>query len=156
MSLFENSKYQYRETYFLLFRVENRPDLEVVVESIKKLSPRFEVSSKSGEGSNFGAITLISKQDNAAMDITYVEGEEVTEQVDEINEQFKTVTVTGDDLDKLGKLKGCNARLDVFHFEYLAGGMDEMLDPAALLMTLDTLGELTDGVAIDPQSLTLM
>ncbi len=43
------------------------------------------------------------------------------------------------------------------HFEQVVnfgdgGDADEMLDPTALLVVLDALVKLTDGIAIDPQA----
>ena len=52
-----------------------------------------------------------------------------------------------------------DARLDVMHFEMMSDGddldedeMDEMFDPSCLLMVVESLVELTRGVAIDPAS----
>ena len=48
------------------------------------------------------------------------------------------------------------------HFEQLSADAadsdepDEMFDPSALLIVLDHLIELTDGVAVDPQAGTLL
>ena len=55
---------------------------------------------------------------------------------------------------RLEELRSCDARLDIFHFEQMvdvdAEG-EEMFDPSALLVVLDTLAELTDGISVDPQ-----
>jgi len=59
-------------------------------------------------------------------------------------------------------MRHCNGRFDVLHFEQVtepgdedeAG--DEMLDPGAILLVLAALAKLTGGVAIDPQSGTVI
>jgi hypothetical protein len=57
-------------------------------------------------------------------------------------------------------LPKCNARRDILHFEQIVGGeaedeSEEMLDPSALLLILDTLVEMTGGIGVDPQSGTV-
>jgi len=46
------------------------------------------------------------------------------------------------------------------HFEQLVEGggdePDEMLDPSALLVVMETLMKLTGGIGVDPQSGSLM
>jgi len=48
----------------------------------------------------------------------------------------------------------------VLHFERVAEmpeeEEDEMLDPSALLIGLEALAKLTDGLAVDPQSGTIL
>ena len=88
------------------------------------------------------------------MDIVYVQGPEVQEQVAEIFQDFKTVTVTGEDRKKLEVLTKSDARFDIFHFGEVVTGSDddEILDPGGLLLVLERLAELTQGVSFDPQS----
>ena len=57
----------------------------------------------------------------------------------------------------VNRLAKCDARLDVYHFERITFLADEdeeeeFLDPGSLLIVLEKLAELCDGVAIDPQT----
>ena len=92
------------------------------------------------------------------MDVTYVEGEEVTEQISEMMNEFKLMTLTGDDRKKLEIFQNCDARFDVFHFEQISEALeeDEILDPGGLLLVMARLAELCGGVSLDPQSQTLL
>ena len=92
------------------------------------------------------------------MDVTYLEGEEVIEQVNEMMNDFKLMTLTGDDQKKLMIFQDCDARFDVFHFEQVAEGQeeDEFLDPGGLLLVMSNLAQLCKGVSLDPQSQTLL
>ncbi len=161
MSTFENQEYKWRETYFVLFDAARRPSLEQVKSRLAKLNPRFVLSNgEADEAGRFGSITIRSPQDYAAMDISYESGDEVDEQVSELQREMKG-TIDAADRPKFEKLSQCNAKLDILHFEQVAGedGDDEegeMLDPSALLSVMDTLVELTHGVGIDPQSGSLM
>ena len=159
MSLFGDSKYQYRETYFVLFEKDNQPSPEAIEKALAELGPRYEtVETKMNEG-RFESMTIRSPHDFSAMDITCVEGDEVLAQIKSLQEDFRTMTLTGDDVKKLTRLKNFDARFDIFHFEEVGEsgpGEDEFLDPGGLLLVLEKLAQACDGIAIDPQSQTLM
>jgi hypothetical protein len=161
MSTFESGDYRWRETYFVLFPASRRPKLEQVEARLKKLSDRFQLENLTAdERGQFETVTLLAPDDYAALDISYVEGEEVVEHVTELSREMKNSSLYGQDLAKVARLPKCNARFDVMHFEHVLDAGedegDEMLDPSALLIVLEALAELTGGVAIDPQSGALM
>lgn len=158
MSLFSDNKYQYRETFFVLFKSDDCPSAEDLQMVLGSLGPRYEtINVKEGDG-GFEALTVKSPRDFSAMDIIFTQGEEVTTQIDEIQEAIRTMTLTGDDIKKVGLLKDCDARFDIFHFEEIATATDDdqFLDPGGLLLVLEALAELCNGVALDPQSNSLM
>ena len=68
------------------------------------------------------------------------------------------MTVRGDDIEKLKRLKNFDARFDIFHFEQEVEAVeeDELFDPAALLLLMEKLAELCRGIGYDPQSQSLM
>lgn len=157
MSLFENPQYQYRETYFVLFHSSDRPTVATVERALKELGSRYEFDGvRTDDEGRFESATLESPYDFSAMDITYMEGEDVASQVTELNEQLKHATLSGDELKKLAKLHDCDARFDIFHFERVVSDEDEFLDPGALLIVLEKLTELCNGVGIDGQSNSIM
>jgi len=156
VSLFENSEYEYRDTFFVFLDSENRPSSDKIQACIAELGPKYEAEDAKSDNGDFESITVKSPYDFSAMDITYVEGEEVTAQISELMEEFKTMTLVGDDHKKLGKFKTAGARFDIFHFEKIQIGEQDFLDPGGLLIVLEKLTELCDGVGLDPQSQTLM
>ena len=159
MSLFGNSEYQYRETYFLLFNQENRPQSSQLEAAFAELGSKYQVVEKRESEDRLESMTVKSPYDFAAMDITYVAGDEVSTQVNEIMEEFRTITLIGDDRKKLDQLRECDARFDIFHFEQIvdAGNTnEEFLDPGGLLIVLEKLAGLCQGVGYDPQSQSLM
>lgn len=156
MSTFEDQDYKWRETYFVLFDSKNRPTLDQVRHRLGNLNNRFELSSgESDPDGRFQSITIRSPQDYAAMDISYESGEEVAEQLSDLQRDMKG-TVDASDRPKYEKLAECDAKLDILHFEQVSDDMadedGEMLDPSALLSVMDALVDLTRGVGVDPQS----
>ena len=62
---------------------------------------------------------------------------------------------------KWDRLKSCDARFDIYHFEQVVlpdGEEDDegFLDPGALLIVLQHIAKLCHGVGVDPQSGTLV
>lgn len=155
MSMFEDDNYQWRETYFVLFDAGRRPSLEQMIETLTRLNARFRLrDSQADEDGRFESITLIAPDDFAAVDIAYIEGEEVIEQGLNLSTEMQSGEAA--DAKKLAKLPTCDARFDVMHFEQTPASdgdePEEMLDPSSLLAVLDELIRLTGGVGVDPQS----
>jgi hypothetical protein len=168
MSTFERDEYRWRETYFVLFDSVKRPSLKRVERLLHEISPRFVLSNATAdEDGRFESITVMSPDDYAALDISFESGEEVKEQGATLREELKSSATDPQERTKLARLPKCDARFDLLHFEQVtadepggSGGEsdmeDEMLDPSALLLVMDALVEMVDGVGIDPQSGTLL
>lgn len=156
MSLFEDDNYVYRDTFFIYLKSESRPTAVQVQQCIESLGEKYETSNLKDENGQFASISIRSPYDSSGMDVAYVQGEEVLENVSEQLREFRTITLSGDDHKKLVTLGDCNARLDVFHFEQKQdGGAEEMLDPGGLLLVMERLASVCQGVGLDPQSKTL-
>lgn len=160
MSLFGNENYQWRETYFVLFRLAERPTAKDVETSLKQAHDRFKVIDvQSDEQGQFESLTLECPDDFSAMDITFVTGEEVAEHIEELSREVAKSTLTDETRKKLARLEHCDSRFDIYHFEQVAGRTteeDDFLDPGSLLIVMKRLTKLCHGIGIDPQSGTLM
>ena len=158
MSLFEDNRFVYRDTFFVYLKREDRPHVEQVKEFLAEMGDKYATSNLKDNDGLLDSMTIHSPQDYSAMDVTYLEGEEVIEQVHEMMNDFKLMTLTGEDQKKLTIFQECDARFDVFHFEQVAEGQegDEFLDPGGLLLVMSNLAELCKGVSLDPQSQTLL
>ena len=160
MSMFENDQYRWRETYFVLFSSAKAPGLKKLREMLQSLNSRFVLTNMQADAEgHVESMTILAPEDFAALDLCYVEGDEVQEQAALLYEELKSTATQAAERQRLERLKLLDARFDVLHFEQLADageeegeGLDEMLDPSALLLVLDALVELTDGIAVDPQS----
>ena len=164
MSLFENDEYQWRETYFVLFSADRLPSAQAVEELLSGLNRNYELRDVRGsDAGGFESLTLLSPDDYAAMDLSCVTGEEVCEQVADLAEQLRA-TASREELEVIDKIAQCTARLEVYHFEQLvfvgsSGDMDEpddFMDPGSLLVVLEKIAELCDGIVVDPQASSLL
>ena len=157
MSLFEDNKYQYHDTFFVFFSKENRPSADKIQACVAELGSKYESLNVHDVDGDFESISVLSPHDCSAMDIAYVQGEEVTGQIEDLMEEFQSITLMGDDSKKLVKVQNCDARFDIFHFEQISvTSGEEILDPGGLLLVMEKLTELVEGVGLDPQSQSLM
>lgn len=162
MSMFENDQYRWRETYFVLFDSAKVPPMKKVEQSLSSLGGRYTLANMRADATGrLESLTVLAPDDFAALDICYVEGDEVKEQVDALADELKGLEVRAEDRARIERIRRCDARFDVLHFEQLADleqedDLDEMLDPSALLVVIDALVKLTGGIAVDPQSGALL
>jgi hypothetical protein len=157
MSLFADSRYQWRETYFVLFDRQQRPLAADVQRSLGELG-KLELQEVIADGNGLlESLTILSHADAAGMDITFVGGEEVKEQIAELKAEWKGQKFPPEELSKVQHALAANARFDIYHFEEIGDSFmdneeDEILDPATLLLVLARLARLCHGVGIDPQA----
>jgi hypothetical protein len=159
MSTFENDRYQWRETYFVLFPSARRPKLTEVQQRLASLSNRYTLENPGGdEEGRFESVTVISPDDFAALDVCYTGGDEVLEHGQELAQELAG-TIEPDQRPLLKRVKQMDGRFDVLHFEQVEAADesegDDLLDPSALLAVMEELARMTDGIAIDPQSGTI-
>jgi hypothetical protein len=157
MSMFENGQYHWRETYFVLFESSKRPMLDAVQRALAEVNSRFTLTNlHADESGRVESLTVLAPDDFAALDVCYLEGEEVLEQGAQMAEEMETGACRVEDRDKLPLIRRYDGRFDVLHFEQVVDFGDEeggdMLDPTALLVVLEALVKLTGGLAVDPQA----
>ena len=123
---------------------------------VETLGERYKIGeNEAADDGLMESVTIFCPHDHAALDISFVVGEEVMEHLGELADEFPTETLDEAELAKWREAQSYDARLDLFHFEELSPGSedaDELLDPGAMLVVLQALSKLTVGVGIDPSS----
>ncbi len=158
----------WRETYFIIFPHDRRPQLDKVAKALSKANARYALENLSADDAGLIQSLLVdSPEDHASVEISYEVGESVIEQ------NLEWATQLQEDLpaEQLQAIMQADARLDVAHFERVpAGGSEpsggaspfevgeefgseeenfDMLDPTCLLTVVDALSQLTDGLTFD-------
>jgi uncharacterized protein involved in exopolysaccharide biosynthesis len=159
MSLFGNPDYRWRETYLILFPAANRPTTAAITKAFSASKDHLQITDIQGsEDGLLESLTVHSPGDYSAMDISYVEGEEVTEQIPELALELRQNTADAEELAQVKVVEKSSARLDVMHFQQHAAGAeseeeeDAFIDPGGVLRVLSILSQACRGVAVDPQS----
>lgn len=164
MSTFDDVNYSWRETYFVFLRAADRPTVAALEKLFGRLKKQFELAEVKGdEAGGLETARIIAAAANAAIDISYVEGDEVIEQIKQMRQELKLTAETPDEQEKLSQIRQCDARLDVLHFQKMDEAaffdeeeQDEMIDPGALLTVLERLAKLCNGVGFDPAASSVL
>jgi len=169
----ENSdELHWRETYFILFPQDRRPNLEQVTLAISGANARFQLKNPAGDDNGlFASLLVESPEDHAAVEISYEVGDAITEQNLEWAQHLQDQLAP----EQIQDMIRADARLDIAHFERVPAGASEstaepsalfgdeydeddeegafdMLDPTCMLTVVDTLSQLTAGLTFDPAS----
>jgi len=120
MTLFEDNRYDWRETYFVYFESSHRPKLSEIRRALKTYAPLFYIlDSKAEADGNLVAITIASYENHAALEIVYREGKDVLTEVQQLVRSLQKDATT-EERAKLQKIAQCKTRFDVHHFEQTA------------------------------------
>jgi len=120
MTLFNDDRYEWMETYFVYFESTHRPKLPEVRRALQKYAPFFELLTYKAEpDGNLAKMTIASYEDHAALEIIYREGNEILSEIRQLAGSLKR-DATAEERSKLQKIVHCTTRFDVHHFEQTA------------------------------------
>ena len=121
MTLFDDDRYNWRETYFVYFESAHRPKLTEVRRALKTYAPLFTIlDSKAEPEGNLVEMTIASYENHAALEIVYREGSDVQAEAQHFVRSLAN-EATEEELSHLQKIERCMARFDIQHFEQTAG-----------------------------------
>jgi len=155
MSLFENPSYEWRETYFVFCHETDPPVAAEIAALIAELGHGYEASAiREDENGQFESVTIFCHTDNAAMDISYLAGDDVASTMQELPDELNSNERTAEEKQQIRRILTSDARYDIYHFEKKSDGDTEEtpLDPGAMLIVINSIAARCNGVAIDPQS----
>lgn len=153
MSDLESEEFRWRDTYFVWFAEDRKPTLAQLQGALAALPGHFELQDQAvDEAGTFESLTVVSRADNVALEITMLTGDDIRQQAETLAEEMKQAGEG--DVRRLGKLACCDARFDVMQFDRVADeeADDDEFDPSTLLSVLGALARLVDGISVDPQS----
>ena len=164
MSLFDNPEYRWRETYLLFHKKKQRTSADKLRQAISGIRGSYQIEQLvANENGEFDSATVFAEEAFSAIDMSYVEDDQIQEQIIEIQSEMKEVLEDPEDLAKLESLGEYDARIDLLHFERLTGDftddeedLNSCFDRAALLAVAEKWTLLTGGICLDPASATIL
>lgn len=156
----ESEQFAWRDTYFVWFMASRRPTLSQLQKTLSALPDHYELQHpEADERGNIESITVLSTMDRGALEISYLQGDDIQAEAEASAEEMKS---SGDsDPKRLNRLALCDARFEVIQFERVdeddtdevnEDELGEEFDPSMLLVVINALTKLTDGIGVDPQS----
>ena len=120
MTLFDDNRYDWRETYFVYFESSHRPKLSEVRRALRMYAPFIStLDYKTEPDGSLAAMTIASYEDHAALEIVYREGDNVAAEARQLAHSLKE-DASKEECLKLQKIVRYKTRLDVHHFEQTA------------------------------------
>ena len=121
MTLFDDDRYDWRETYFVYFESSHRPKLPDVRRALKVYAPFFNIlNSQADPDGHLAEMTVASYEDHAALEIVYREGNDILDEARYLVQSLKN-EASEEERVQFQKIVHCKARFDVHHFEQTAG-----------------------------------
>lgn len=121
MSLYDDDRYDWRETYFVLFDPERRPRTKDVHRTLIRRAGTFRVLDEQTESDGtLRSLTIASYEDHSALEIRYAEGDAVQAENAAMIETLREGS-SPEEWILLKKAAQCRARFEVMHFEQTAG-----------------------------------
>ena len=121
MTLFDDDRYDWRETYFVYFESAHRPKLPEVRRALQSYASFFNIiDSQSDANGDLVAITIASYEDHAALEILYREGSDMLTEARHLAQSLKK-EASPEERMQLQKIVQYKSRFDVHHFEQMAG-----------------------------------
>jgi len=120
MTLFDDNRYDWRETYFVYFEASHRPKLPEVRRALRTHAPFLSIPNiKADPDGNLVEMTIASYEDHAALEIVHREGNDVLTEARDLAQSLKEGASEEERL-KLQKIVQCKMRFDIHHFEQTA------------------------------------
>ena len=122
MSLFNDDRYTWRETYFVLLGdLRRRPLLDELRQALRPYRRALKIldATTNAEG-RLRTLTVASYEDHSALEIVFRHGTEVADEVDGLVQMLEK-ECTPREKECLRTVKQCSAKFDVIHFEQTAG-----------------------------------
>jgi hypothetical protein len=121
MTLFNDDRYNWRETYFVYFESSHRPKLPEVRRALNNYTSFFCIlDSKADMNDNLVEMTIASYEDHAALEIVFREGNDILTEAKHLAKSLNKDAST-EERTQLQKITQCKMRFDIHHFEQLAG-----------------------------------
>ena len=118
MSTFEDDRYQWRETYFVLFDPTKRPLLHEIRRGLGMFKSFQVREALADEQGRIESLSVASYDDFAAIDLIYQCGAHVLAETETILEQMN-FSAFSKNRAGIEKIRKCQARLDILHFEQM-------------------------------------
>lgn len=156
----ESEQFAWRDTYFVWFMASRRPTLKDLQKTLAALPDHYELQHPEADDKGYiESITVLSTMDRAALEISYLTGDDIQSEAEASAEEMKNA---GDsDPKRLNRLAMCDARFEVIQFERVDESnvgddededLGEGFDPSMLLIVVNALTKLVEGTGVDPQS----
>ena len=120
MSMFDDNRYCWRETYLVMLNQHKRPAMTEMVQRLKKLGDRLEIKdARSDANGLLESAVVIAANDSAAVEIQYREGADVATEFAALADELERHEISAKERKKITLARGFSAKIELLHFEQI-------------------------------------
>ena len=117
--LFDDPRYHWRETYFVLTKRELRPPSEKVKSGLFKVLPGLVIRSEEQDAEGrLSLLSAVSEDSHAGIEIVWNEGPRLSEEIAQLVDELQNEAEEQDRL-ALERAREATAKIELLHFEQL-------------------------------------
>ena len=134
MSMFDDNRFCWRETYLVMLETEKRPEASQLVQGLKKLHNRHEIRDLcSDDNGRLVSLCVVASNDRAAVEIRYHDETDVQREFAALADELERHELTEKERKKITAARECRAKIEVLHFEQVQENVVEKTSfPASL------------------------
>ena len=120
MSMFDDNRYCWRETYLVMLNRHKRPAMRELLQHLQKLGDRLEIKdTRSDANSLLESAVVIAANDSAAVEIQYREGADVATEFAALADELERHEISTKERKKITLARGFAAKIELLHFEQI-------------------------------------
>ena len=120
MSMFDDNRYCWRETYLVMLDRHNRPQMSEMVPRLQKLDERLEITAARGDANALlESLIVVAPNDSAAVEIQYREGDEVAKEFAALADELERHELNAKERKKIARAREFFAKIELLHFEQI-------------------------------------
>ncbi len=120
MSIFDDDRYCWRETYLVMLDRSQRPTASETARCLQKQGVCLEITNLRSDADGWlESLTVISPNDNAAVEIQYFEGDEIAAEFAALADELERHELSAKERKKIDRSRNFFAKIELRHFEQL-------------------------------------
>ena len=120
MSMFDDNRYCWRETYLVMLDRRKRPAMSEMVPRLHRLNDRLVIKNPRSVANDwFESLIVIAPNDSAAVEIQYHDGLEVTTEFAALADELERHELSAKERKKITQARGLSAKIELLHFEQI-------------------------------------
>ena len=125
MSMFDDNRYCWRETYLVMLDRLKRPLSAETVQRLQKPGERFEITTprdvaRWGDANGLlESLIVVAPDDSAAVEIRYDEGVEVVKEFAALADELERHEPSAKEQKKIARAREWTAKIELLHFEQI-------------------------------------
>jgi hypothetical protein len=120
MSMFDDNRYCWRETYLVMLDRRKRPLVAETGQRLKKLDGRLEITIPQTNADDLlESLVVVSPNDSAAVEIRYSEGTEVVKEFAALADELERHEPNAKERNKIAGAREMTAKIELLHFEQI-------------------------------------